>query len=123
MPAQAYLICESRPAQFPLPTEGTDWEIQARFFIPHPPELAGLLQQFGLADRGHPSHLSSVVSAEILFEDGDIIFKTYLLAHEIQGLALQASVLLVSRLWMWAACLTCLEEENFQARLIIWFIK
>lgn len=123
MPALAYVVCESRvDTGLPL-HDGADWQAEARFLVAYPGELMDLLGAAGLSDRPHPPNLSTLVSADILFEDGDIVGRTQITVDELPALAELASQELRVRVLAWGAFARSLEVQGQVTRLIIWFIR
>lgn len=123
MPALAYIVCEARhQVELPL-NEGADWQAEAHFLVPGPTEFQELLVSAGVADRLHPPNLSTLVSADILFEDGDIVGQTQLTVDELPLLLPLASAAMQARLLAWAAFARALEDQGQVTRLIVWFIR
>lgn len=123
MPALAYIVCEAR-ANTTLPlNEGADWQAEAHFLVPQPSEFKALLDGAGMGDRLHPPNLSSLISADILFEDGDIEGQTQVTVDELPLLYPLAPADLLTRLQAWEAFLRAMEAGGQITRLIIWFIR
>ncbi|UBV41657.1 hypothetical protein LAJ19_08280 [Deinococcus taeanensis] len=119
MPALAYIFCESCAA----PETGSDWTGEARFLMDGAQEFLTLLERAGLANLGHPDVTSLQVSAETLFEDGEIIGRTTLTAADLATLLTHAPPEQHPRLLAWAAFAYALEGQGQAARLLIWFVR
>lgn len=143
----AVVVCESGPVGVagPAPTAGTvtapdadapglafdhsgadlsgAWQAEARFMIDNADELLDLLAAAGVGDRDHPPHLSTLVSADLLFEDGDVIGKTWLARPDLARLLPHAAPAMQNRINAWAAFARALEDAGHGSRLIVWFIR
>jgi hypothetical protein len=132
MLALAYVICERRrvepeaPGQSPLPVnfhQTGGWHAEARFMIPDADELHALLHASGVADRPHPTQMSVQVSADLLFEDGDITGETWLARADLPALLAHAAPEMHDRLCAWEAFAAALEDAGHETRCVVWFIR
>ncbi len=143
MLALAVVICECGPAEAwedpsaPVPTpehvpdagelmvpgEPSPWQAEARFIVANADELLGLLELAGVAGRTHPRHLSTMVSADLLFEDGDITGETWLSRKDLTLLKPYATPEMKGRLNAWDAFSRAFEDAGQVTRLIVWFIR
>ncbi len=122
MPALAFIFCETRP--HPLgESPQTDWSGEARFLLEPAAELHHALQAAHLNDLGHPDDLSVQVSAEALFEDGEITGRTVLSAADLATLTAHLPEAHHARVLAWAAFAYALEGQGNEARLVIWFVE
>jgi len=141
--ALAVVICECGPAEAwealaaPTPTaehasdagelivpgQPSPWQAEARFMIANADELLGLLERAGVADRAHPRHLSTMVSADLLFEDGDITGETWLSRTDLTLLKPYATPEMQARIDAWDAFSRVFEDAGQVTRLIVWFIR
>lgn len=122
MPTLAVIFCETRPHPAE-PAPPADWTGEARFLLDPPGDLLAALQAAQLHDRGHPDDLSVQVSAEALFEDGEIIGRTTLSAADLATLTPHLPELHHARLLAWAAFAYALEGQGLEARLVAWFVR
>ncbi len=99
------------------------WQAEARFMIANADELLELLAVSGVADREHPPHLSTLVSADLLFEDGDIMGRTWLARGDLARLLPHAAPEMRERIAAWDAFSRALEDSGHASRLIVWFIR
>ncbi|MFK7601355.1 hypothetical protein ACI3L1_03990 [Deinococcus sp. SM5_A1] len=141
MLALAVVICESRPAgaqedslSYPeqpaaeagellVPEHPSPWQAEARFMVTNADELLELLEVSGVAGRPHPPQLSTLVSADLLFEDGDITGETWLTRPDLTRLLPHAPPELHGQINAWDAFARALEDAGQSSRLIVWFIR
>ncbi len=133
MLALAYVICERRrlgeagaqgSPSLPVNVHQTGgWHAEARFMIPDADELQALLRASGVADRPHPTQMSVQVSADLLFEDGDITGETWLARADLPALLAHAAPEMHDRLCAWEAFAGALEASGHETRCIVWFIR
>ncbi|GGM05821.1 hypothetical protein [Deinococcus aerophilus] len=133
MLALAYVICERRrlgeagaQGVGPLPVnvhQTGGWHAEARFLIPDADELQALLHAANVADRPHPAQMSVQVSADLLFEDGDITGETWLTRTDLSALLAHAAPDMHDRLCAWEAFARALETTGHETRCIVWFIR
>jgi hypothetical protein len=141
MLALAVVICECGPAgtwedrpahlgehvpdhgELLVPAQPSPWQAEARFMIANADELLELLELAGVAGRAHPPHLSTMVSADLLFEDGDIIGETWLTRPDLTLLRPHATPVLGERISAWDAFSRVFEAAGHATRLIVWFIR
>lgn len=142
MLALAVVICESGPTETQehslpatrvsaaaeagellVPEDPSPWQAEARFMVNNADELLELLEVSGVAGRPHPPQLSTLVSADLLFEDGDITGKTWLTRPDLSRMQPHATPELKGRINAWDAFAGALENAGQASRLIIWFIR
>lgn len=141
MLALAVVICECGPvgaaeegslaASAPVPDAGellmpaqpSPWQAEARFMVANADELLELLEVVGVANRAHPPQLSTVVSADLLFEDGDITGETWLTRSDLALLGAHAAPEMGERINAWDAFSRVFEDAGHATRLIVWFIR
>ncbi|CAM3643692.1 hypothetical protein [Deinococcus frigens] len=140
MLALAVVICESSPAETPqdspssarislraggllTPEQPSPWQAEARFIVANADELLELLGVSDVADRLHPPQLSTLVSADLLFEDGDITGHTCLTRPDLARMRPHAAPELRERINAWDAFARALEDAGQATRLIVWFIR
>ncbi|MDV6374583.1 hypothetical protein [Deinococcus arenicola] len=141
MLALAVVICESGPLESAPPDAEPDgrkqeqgeghyhdsqlsaWQAEARFMIANADELFGLLTVAGVSGRLHPPQLSTQVSADLLFEDGDIIGETWLIRPDLAQMWPHAASELRELISAWDAFARALENAGRATRLIVWFIR
>ncbi|MXV18561.1 hypothetical protein [Deinococcus xianganensis] len=119
MPSLAYIFCETRPRS----TAAAEWTGEARFLLDPPGDLLSALHAAPLHDLGHPDDLSVQVSAEALFEDGEITGRTTLSAADLATLTAHLPDAHHARLLAWAAFAYALDGQDHDARFIIWFVE
>ncbi|GGK85854.1 hypothetical protein GCM10010844_00460 [Deinococcus radiotolerans] len=120
MPALAFIFCETRPHPTTTPTE---WTGEARLLLDPPRDLLDALHAADLHDLGHPDDLSVQVSAETLFEDGQITGRTTLNAADLATLTAHLPDPHHARLLAWAAFAYAFERQGNEARFIMWFVE
>lgn len=140
MLALAVVICESGPAEAQedaspaarvspgdgellVPGLPSHWQAEARFMVTNADELLELLEVSGVAGRPHPVQLSTLVSADLLFEDGDITGETWLARPDLARMRPHATPELRERISAWDAFARALEDAGQGTRLIVWFIR
>lgn len=141
MLALAVVICECRPAgagedrparpqeavpntgELLVPAQPSPWQAEARFMIANADELLELLEAAGMAGRAHPPQLSTTVSADLLFEDGDITGETWLARPDLTALRAHAAPEMAGRISAWDAFSRVFEDAGHATRLIVWFIR
>ncbi|NTX99707.1 hypothetical protein [Deinococcus sp. JMULE3] len=119
MPTLTTIFCETRPHT----QEPAEWTGEARFLLDPPGDLLGALHAAHLHDLGHPDDLSVQVSAEALFEDGEITGRTVLSAADLATLTAHLPEAHHARVLAWAAFAYALEGQGNDARFVIWFVE
>lgn len=114
MAGLAFVVCEA--------LEADEWQAEARFLVGNARSLQNLLEETGLASRGHPADVSATVQTDLLFEEGEVSDLTSVTFSELARLTVPASLDDYPRLAAWDGFARALEHSGRRSRLVIWFV-